>query len=194
MSQGQSGSSPATAAEVATKHASRKDEGWWYPLIYVGVFIVIIIVNLIMVNYAATTFSGLAVHDPYMTGNHYNGEIEAAEAQKRLGWSSTLTVDVVDAPVGQTAPATNYPTRVSLTIKDRDGAPVEGLTVAAEIRRPAQQGMDQHAELVATDKGVYSQVVTLPAAGQWQVRLIAQREGQTYRLNQRALIQANPAP
>ena len=194
MSQGQSGSSSAIPAEGATKNAPQKDDGWWYPLIYVGVFIVIIIVNLIMVNYAATTFSGLAVHDPYMTGNHYNGEIEAAEAQKRLGWTSTLSVDVVDAPAGQAKAVSNYPTRISLRVKDRDGAPVEGLTVAAEIRRPAQQGMDQHAELVATDKGVYSQVVNLAAPGQWQVRLIAQRDGQAYRLNQRALIQANPAP
>lgn len=180
-------------SEASSPTPSAKNDGWWYPLIYVAAFVVIIIVNLVMVNYATRSFSGISTRDPYMTGNHYNGEIELAEAQKKLGWTSTLGADVVDPAPGQAGPQA-YPTRLSFAVKDRDGLPIEGLTVAVEVRRPTQQNMDQHAELVATGKGVYSQVIPLPAPGQWEIRLFAQREGQVYRLNQRALIQATPTP
>lgn len=181
-------------ASVDQGKAANRSDGWWYPLIYVGGFLVIIAVNIVMVYDATRTFSGLTTQDPYLSGNSYNAEIDASDAQKKLGWSSDLGVDLVDSPPGLTVPKGAFPTKLTFTIVDRDNKPVEGLTVVAEIRRPAENNMDQRVDLSASDKGVYSQVVALPKLGQWEIRVVAEREKEVYRLNQRALVQAVSGP
>ena len=178
----------------ASPDQAPKNDGWWYPLIYVGAFVVIIVVNMFMLYFATRSFSGLSANDPYMTGNNYNTEIAAAEAQKRLGWKSTLSVDVTPPPAGFAMPAGSLPTRLSLAVTDRNGKPVEGLLITVELRRPTKLGMDQRVELATSERGVYTQWVGVPAPGQWDVRVLALRDAEVYRLSQRALIQPPPAP
>ncbi len=179
---------------IITADKAPKNDGWWYPLIYVGVFVVIIVVNMAMLYFATRSFSGLSANDPYMTGNNYNAEIVAAEKQKKLGWSSMLSVDVMPPPAGLTLAAGSLPTRVTLTVKDRAGQPVEGLLITVELRRPTKLGMDQRVELATSERGVYSQWIGVPATGQWDVRVIALRDAEVYRLTQRTLIQPLPTP
>lgn len=163
--------------------AQQRPSGWWYPYIFVGGFLVVLAVNVTLMFFATSTFNGLETRTAWEEGNSYNAQISAEEAQKALGW----TVDFASAPLTPTT-AEGVPARLELSVRDRDGNPVDGLTVQAQIRRPTQAGYDQTLRLEPLGPGHYRQVVDLPLAGQWDVRLIASRGQDAYRLRERIVI------
>lgn len=164
--------------------ATQRPRGWWYPYIFVGGFLVVLTVNVVLMFFATTTFNGLETRTPWEDGNTYNAQIAASEAQVALGWS----VDLASQPVPAEAVDGVAPARLALTVRDRDGNPVDGLTVAGEVRRPTQAGLDQPVRLDPYGPGTYRQTVTLPVTGQWEVRLTATRGQDRYHLRERIVI------
>lgn len=96
----------------------------------------------------------------YRKGLNYNQRIAEDAARAQLGWSDGVTID---------------PTAGSLivTLKDRDGKAVEGMTVSASIGRPATNAYDR--SVVFDDKGAgrYEAAVPGLADGTWTVELAA---------------------
>jgi nitrogen fixation protein FixH len=61
---------------------------------------------------------------PYEDGLVFNRRIADLEAQDRLGWRAAVSTS---------------PREIALTVVDRDGAPLPGLTVTGALRRPATE-------------------------------------------------------
>ena len=129
-------------------------------LILVGFFLVVFAVNGFMAYKAELTFAGLDTNDPYRKGLDYNERIAAARAQSRLGWRDRT--DYV--------PATR---RLRVTLTDKAGGAVSGLTVTAELERPATSRFDQKLSLKQMGSGIYEADVSGLEPGTWTVTLWA---------------------
>ncbi|MCF2514717.1 FixH family protein [Sphingomonas sp. G124] len=65
---------------------TKRFTGWHFTAIIVGFFGVIIAVNVTMAMFATRTFGGVVVENSYVASQEYNGWLEAARKQSRLGW------------------------------------------------------------------------------------------------------------
>jgi len=132
--------------------------------------------NGAFVYLALDTFSGLSTEDPYQRGLAYNDTLRAAEAQHALGWKVAVSAAALDG--GRQ--------RIVADFADRRGAPLDDLTVAGTLRRPAQEGYDQQMALARSAPGRYTADATPPLAGQWDLVLHARSSaGQSYTLEER---------
>ena len=140
--------------------ASRTLNGRHVLLTFIGFFLVVFAVNGIMVYKAESTFAGLDTDDPYRKGLDYNERIAAAAAQSRLGWRDRT--DYV--------PATRH---LRVTLTDKAGGAVPGLTLTAELGRPATSRFDQKISLTQTGTGIYEADLASLDPGTWTVDLWA---------------------
>jgi nitrogen fixation protein FixH len=144
-----------------------------------GFFGVVLAVNGVFVYLALSSWTGLDTEDAYSRGLAYNDVLAAAEAQRALGWQ-------VDVDIANSAPRT---ARIAFDARDGAGRAIDGLTVEAQIRRPASDAFDRSVPLAAAEPGSYLGEVTLPRAGNWDVRLVARDGGEVrYIVDQRAWI------
>ena len=128
-------------------------------MMFIAFFGVMMAVNGAMAYFAVTTFSGEDVSQPYQKGLEFNKTLAARAAQAKLGWHVAVDLER-SAGAGGT---------VAVTIKGKDGAALDGLTVNAFLRRPTDATMDKTMPLSASGNGVYSAAVPALAAGQWDV-------------------------
>ena len=150
-------------------------------MIAVGAFGVIIAVNLVMAWQAVSTFPGLEVDNSYVASQTFN---EEKLAQDALGWTAELSV-VAAEPEDENARTVRW----RFTLADADRAPIDGLSVKAQIDRPTVTGHDIAMVLDPVAPGTYEAETLLPFKGQWEVRLIATHaEKPEYRLRQRVEI------
>lgn len=131
---------------------------------FLGFFGLIFAVNGALVYFAIDSWPGLDVEGAYERGLNYNDTLDAAERQAKLNWNSRVAI------IGRTG----EPQTVRVDIADRDGRPVTGLTVAADIRRTTHQGADQRVSLKERGPGIYSATVNLSLAGIWRIAIEAQ--------------------
>lgn len=170
------------SASVSPRTSGRRP-GWWYPYIYVGVFLVVLAVNLIFMFSAIHTFSGLSTDQAYDKGLKYNEEIAAAKRQQQLGWSVTAEVRALEP-----TDAVAHGADILVTFKDKDGRPVTGLRGDVSFVRPAQAGHDSTGTLAEQGQGRYLIATSLPLAGQWELDVDAHRGGESYRFTQRIFL------
>lgn len=156
--------------DLALKGQTRKrPDGWWYPYIFVGFMLVVFVVNGFMMTMAVTTFSGLETDNHYRKGQAYNANIDKVKAIQALGWTAV----------------TEFPAKITgdnlrggpltLTIEDAAGVPVTGARVRVAFVRPTHEGHDQKLPLIDKGNGRYGTDVALPLAGQWDLRILAER-------------------
>jgi len=162
---------------------AQRRPGWWYPYIFVGVFGVVLAVNLVFMYSAVHTFTGIETQEAYDKGLAYNQVLAKAKAQEKLGW----TVDATLLPAAS-ADAKSHDTNVVLSVTDKVGRPVSGLSVKAEFVRPTKAGFDTKAELMEQGGGRYVSTVSLPLAGQWELHVVAHKGDIDYQLGQRVLV------
>lgn len=138
--------------------------GWHFTAIIVSFFAVVITVNLVMARFASSTFGGVVVENSYVASQNYNEWLQAAEAQKALGWTATA--------------ARQADGRVALTL---DGATDAGVTVSAVARHPLGHQPDAALRFVANGAGQFLSETPL-AAGRWKLRIAARNAaGQPWR-------------
>ena len=63
---------------------------------------------------------------------------------------------------------------LTVTLRDRDGAAVTGLTVTGVLKRPTHDGHDQPVTLTEAEPGEYVADLTLPLRGNWDLTLLAE--------------------
>lgn len=162
--------------------AKLRQPGWWYPLIFVGGMLLVIAVNAVLVAYAIGTFPGLETRDHYRKGLAYNDAIASARARDERGWQ----MDLVFTPRADgDSPLQG---ELLVTFVDRDGRALRNLNVEATLFRPTHEGFDQTLELDARGAGKYARDVTLPLSGQWEARVRAHREGDSFHMNRRITV------
>jgi len=131
-------------------------------LAFVGFFAVVFVADGIMIYKAVSTFGGLDTTDAYRKGLAYNERIAAASSQARRGWRDSLDY------VPQSK-------RLRVALTDGAGGAVSGLTLTAEIMRPATSRFDQVLFLQQTGPGTYEVDVPGLAGGWWTVDLKAHK-------------------
>jgi nitrogen fixation protein FixH len=134
----------------------------WIPWLFVGLMLIVIVVNGVMIYLAEDTFSGLDTEKYYQEGIDYNTTLKDAAASAALGWTAKTSIE----PNGSAR-------QVRVEITDKDGAPVAGLSVALHLVRPVSTALDQHLDLKPLAPGIYAADVQLPALGAWELRLQA---------------------
>ncbi|GAB2178736.1 FixH family protein [Dongia sp. agr-C8] len=145
-----------------TQNARPQRRSLWIPTLMVLLMLGVVVVNGVMIFFAQSTFSGLDTTKAYQQGIEYNAILKEAAASAALGWTAKTTV----------TPATGG-RHLAVTITDKAGRPVQGLTVAAHLVRPVSTAFDQRLTLRSEGAGIYGADVILPANGSWELRLSA---------------------
>lgn len=138
---------------MAQQKQERRLTGRGVLIIFLTFFGVVTSVNLVMAYLATDTFPGLVVKNSYVASQNFDAERDAHEA---LGWSAT--VELVEG-------------RLEVSVTDRDGAPVHGLTMSAIIGRPATTEGERIVDL-APEGDIYMARPGLPK-GVWRVEIRA---------------------
>lgn len=152
--------------------------GWWYPYIFVGGFMVVLLVNFTMAYFATSTFSGVSTERPYEKGLAFNKTLDEARRQESLNWDVDLQVE----------PAANHGAHLTITYKDAAAKPVDGLTVKARFIRPTVKGHDRDVTLAPVGPGSYATLQELPLAGVWDLELTATGGPMPYSTNRRIIV------
>jgi nitrogen fixation protein FixH len=150
----------------------------WVPMLFVGGFLVVIGVNATLIYFAQDTFSGLETASPYERGLDYNKALAAEAAQDRLGWQSQTAIS------GEIDGTRSLQVRLT----DRDGHPLDGLTLVAYLVRPSNEGLDTTLVPRPLGDGRYATSFVLPAAGQWELRLVAHNDDVAWQHSERLFV------
>jgi nitrogen fixation protein FixH len=126
----------------------------WIPWVFVGGMAVVVLVNLVLVYAALSTFTGVTTGKSYDRGRAYNRVLEEAARQDALGWSARVTME------GGV---------LSVVATDREGLPVGG-RVQGVLHRPLE-GAEIPLDFAAAGPGRFIAEAAPPAAGQWEARL-----------------------
>jgi nitrogen fixation protein FixH len=131
--------------------------------ILVAFFGVVIAVNVMMARLAISTFSGEVVENSYDASQRFNGWLDQAKADRALGWKAGLTT------AGDT---------LSVALNDSRGRPISGARLSGAATHPLGATTELSLRFVEIRPGVFT--ATLPA-GRWQIHLMAQADGHTWR-------------
>lgn len=136
-------------------------------LIFAAFVATFIGVNMVMLYFASSTFSGLVTTASFREGVKYDREIAAARAQDERGWK-------VDA---QLSPVAGGRTRVEIHAVDREGRPLAGLVATATLSHPADARRDIAVPMRETATGIHVGESD-PAMGAWTLVIELRRGGE----------------
>lgn len=117
-------------------------------------FGVILIANAWFVTLSMRTFHGEDRQQPYQQGVEYNDTLAARARQQEAGWKAAL--ETRNGPAGVT---------LLLTLRGKDGAPLDGLKLSGVLRHPADTFRDIPFTLKAAGPGLYEAVIPNPGRG-----------------------------
>lgn len=139
-------------------------------IITVSAFSVIVAVNLTLAFQAVATFPGLETRNSYVASQNFDAD---RRAQLALEW------DAVALMTGDT---------LRLQIR-KDGLPVQADIQSAVLGRATHVQDDQQLDLVFDGQDYVAKV--MPAAGNWNLRLVAEAaDGTAFR--QRMIVKVTP--
>lgn len=128
--------------------------GRWIPWAFVGGMAVVVVVNLVMVYFAVSTFTGVTVPRAYERGRGYDAVLAEAARQDALGWRVDVTLAGGALMVGAT---------------DRDGHAIPG-RVEGVLLRPLE-GLEVPLAFAPRGAGRWAAEALPPQRGQWEARL-----------------------
>ncbi len=163
--------SAARAQSLDARPASR---GRNWPVIILGLLLLNLLGTAALIGLALRD-PGLMVEDDYdqraLQWDRYAASLRASDA---LGWTATATVEPVTA-------ATGSATRITISLLDRDGAPVDADRVEVLAFPQARGGKKLSLPLSTTDiPGTFTDTVPVTDGGLWEVRLIARRDNKRF--------------
>ena len=123
----------------------------------VAFFLTIFAVNGVFVYVSLNSHPGVISEDAYRKGLDYNRTLDRADRQIARGWRTTVAL------AGGV---------VVVTLTDRNGAALTGLTVRGAAHRPVHDRSDTSLVLRETAPGRYRAATAL-ASGRWEVLLTA---------------------
>ena len=132
-------------------------------------FAVVLGVNVFFMVEAYSTFSGEDEQKPYLQGIEYNDTLARHALQARIGWKATVAA----MRMGRDG------VRVAVAIVDRSGRPVTDVTLAGELRHPADAEKDRDIALKSSALGVYEGVANGIGPGAWDFVVTAEDSSAT---------------
>jgi nitrogen fixation protein FixH len=134
---------------------SETERSRWIPWVFVGGMLLVVVVNLILVWFALTTFTGVTVGQAYDRGRTYNHVIEAAARQEALGWQAAHALE--DG-------------RLTVRVTDRQGVPIDA-TAVGRLQRPLD-GSVLPLTFRALGSGHFVASTESAQPGQWDLHLV----------------------
>ncbi len=142
---------------MSEKTPVKKFTGYHAAAMIVGFFAVVVAVNLVMAQFALSTFSGTVVDNSYVASQKYNKWLEQARDQMEYGWT--------------VSPALRKAGKASIAITTSDGAPLQGATMEAVAEHPIGQSDPFEISFTQATTGEYQSVQPLPE-GRWKLKII----------------------
>jgi nitrogen fixation protein FixH len=133
--------------------------GWHVLAAMLAFFAAIIAVNVAFAVVAVRSFPGEDVRRSYLQGLNYNDTIAARRAQAALGWQANAVVRAGREGV-----------YLEVDLRDRAGAPVNGATLAGELRWPTDARLDRALTFEASGAGRYVARLGVLGEGRWRLR------------------------
>ncbi|MEQ8843691.1 MAG: FixH family protein [Phycisphaerales bacterium] len=149
----------------------RTGRSWVWPLAVVGALAVSLTVCAITVVAAVSDPSYAIEDDYYQKAVDWDDRRALQAASDQLGWNANVSIDLAA-------------TTLAVAINDDQGQPIEAAIVRATIFHHARRGMAQRVDLRHEGQGCYTATIAQPREGQWQVRLTAQHNSNTFILNE----------
>jgi nitrogen fixation protein FixH len=150
----------------------------WIPWVFVGFFVVVIGVNAVMVALALATWTGVETDHPYEDGLAYQATLDAERKQAELGWKVDLAFEAADRDHAA----------VTVTMLDREGAPIHGADVHARFIRPTREGFDSAVALRELGEGRYGAESRVEMPGQWNLVVVGSYDGHSYQVRRRVFV------
>ncbi|MFT5702974.1 MAG: nitrogen fixation protein FixH [Rickettsiales bacterium] len=149
-------------------------------LIFICFFSTFIIVDIAYITIATKTWRGLATENGYQKGLKYNEAIEEVKKQKELGWNLKIKYQKKASKSGD----------LQVQLLDKDNQVISNANLTASIKRPVQVGKDFNAILkFDTKTKTYNSPINFSLIGQWDVEIIAIRNGEVYQDVKRLVVQ-----
>ena len=143
----------------------------WIPWVFVGGMGVVVLVNLVLVFAALSSFTGVTVGQSYDRGRAYNQVLDAAQRQQALGWSAAVALQ--DGAL-------------SVVVRDREGLPVPG-RIEGVLQRPLERKA-LPLDFTSPGTGRFRADIAPGQPGQWEARLTLHGPGQqTLDIRQRVI-------
>jgi nitrogen fixation protein FixH len=152
----------------------------WIPATFVAAFCVVVAVNGVMVYFALSTFTGVAVEAPYARGIAYNRVLAAQEKQDALGWS--IAAEWHPASAGATRG------ELRLTLREKGEVARGDILIAGSVERPLEKAAPIALTFRPVSAGLQAAPVAFPARGNWDLRIEARRAGDVAILTQRLFV------
>lgn len=133
---------------------TRRFTGRHMAMIIVGFFTVVIGVNFLMAYQATSTFGGTVVDNSYVASQRYNGWLQKADHQSKLGWT------IAAASIGG---------RAVVTVLSGDH-PLENATLAGLAIHPLGREPDMALQFRKISEGRFISHQAM-AAGRWTLHL-----------------------
>jgi nitrogen fixation protein FixH len=137
-------------------------------LCLIAFFGVVAAANAVLIRAATSTFGGVEVDSSYKAGLEFQQELAAVRAQDALHWTVAAHLD--RRPDGDA--------ELTLSVRDRDGAPPSALEAAARLEHPADARHDHVIVLQPAGPGSFKGVTAAEPA-QWDLLIDLSRDGRT---------------
>jgi nitrogen fixation protein FixH len=138
--------------------------GWHVLAMLLAFFGAVIAVNVTFITYALGSFPGEDVRRSYVQGLEYNDTLAERHAQAALGWRAAAALN-----------AREQGAVLEVTLRTRDGAPLEGAAVSGALQWPTTSEFDRELVFNPAGNGRYvAQLGELPT-GRWRLRARAER-------------------
>ena len=139
-----------------------------------------VVANLVVMRMAGNDPAFAIEPDYYRKAVHYDDVLAQARTNQRLGWQLTVQVD----PIVRTRP-----TRVTVTARDAQGAPLVGAQLAVMARFNARANDTLTTVLLEDAPGRYAGTLPMVLPGAWELRLDATRDAARFRSTTRLMVQ-----
>ncbi len=140
-------------------------KGWHVAVILVTFFLLVFIVDGLMMFRAYSTFPGEVVAKPYEEGIGFNAEIRRRAAARAMGWTAALLDSRANGRV-----------RLVLSVTDRDGKPVDGLSFTGSLSRAVTTRGAEALHLTRIAPGTY-ETTAVGGAGLWDFSVMSAAPG-----------------
>ncbi len=152
-----------------------KRSSWrFFPWAVVAGLGFVVLVNAGMVYAALHSFPGQAGDEGFALSNHYDAVLERERRDTMLGWTMVAQTD--DAG------------RAEVRLTYSEGLPLRGASLAGTARRPLGAPETRSVAFHEVADGRYVTDAVLPAAGQWELTLLASFAGHEVAVTRRVIV------
>lgn len=156
---------------LAATHRGFRVTGWGVLASLVAFFVIVVGLDVYFATLAYRTYSGDVASNPYEAGIAFNRTLAQRKRESTLGWQVSIGLD--------------RPGLVGLAVRDRAGAPLDGLTLSATLTRPATT-RDRKVLVFRADGAGRYVATTGPLPGAWDLEAVATRpDGEQFEVTQR---------